>query len=270
MSKKTIAYCRVSTDKQMDGAGIDQQRNSIMAYAAVHGITIDEWAIEHETGTTEDREIIQRVLAECKAQKVQAVIVDRVDRLGRTLLTCERLHEDFRNAAVEVIFTNANCDTSATGVLLRQIMGALAQYDRTSWLSRMSQCRKSAVARKGTSAGGRTVYGYVSIGDGRLAVDCATVGIVQRAFELADLGHLSLTEITRQLNGEGFRSRKGTALFPQQVKRILSRRKVYEGKAVLHNVQLEAGVKPSQPEIINMHVTQSRAVVESDTPRPQV
>jgi DNA invertase Pin-like site-specific DNA recombinase len=269
MSKKTIAYCRVSTDKQMDGAGIDQQRASIIAYAMAHNITIDEWAIEHETGTTEEREVIQRLLAESKAEKVQAIIVDRVDRLGRTLLTCERLHAGFRAAAVEVVFANSSFGTGASGDLFRQIMGALAQYDRTSWLSRMSQCRKSAVARKGTSAGGRTVYGYVSIGDGRLAVDSATVGIVQRAFELADLGR-SITEIAKQLNAEGFRSRKGTQLFPQQVKRILGRKEVYEGKTVLHKVQLEAGVRPSQPEIINMHVTQSRAVVESDTPRPQV
>lgn len=263
MSKKTIAYCRVSTDKQLDGSGIDQQRASIIAYAMANGITIDEWAIEHETGTTEDREVIQGILAESKAQKVQAIIVDRVDRLGRTLLTCEKLHEDFRKASVEIIFTNANCDSSPTGVLLRQIMGALAQYDRTSWLSRMSQCRRTSVARKGTSAGGRTTYGYIAVGNGRLAVDNDTVGVVVRAFELADFGR-TLADITRQLNNEGYRTIKGTVFFPQQVKRILGRREFYAGKAVLHKSAppLEAGVKPLQPEIINMHVAQQRASVE--------
>lgn len=269
MSKKTIAYCRVSTDKQLDGAGIDQQRASIIAYAMAHGITIDEWAIEHETGTTEERDVIQRLLTEAKAKKVQAVIVDRVDRLGRTLLTCEKLHEGFRAAAVEIIFTNANCDNSPTGVLLRQIMGSLAQYDRTSWLSRMTQCRKASVARKGSSAGGRAPYGYVAIGNGRFAVDNDTVGVVVRAFELSDLGR-TLSEIARALNNEGYRTLKGTLFFPQQVKRILGRKEFYQGKAVLSVSQLDAGVKPLQPEIIMTHVPQSRTVMESDTPRSQM
>lgn len=256
MKKKTIAYCRVSTDKQLDGSGIDQQRASIIAYAMAHGISIDEVVVEHETGTTENREAIQRILIEARAEKIQAIIVDRVDRLGRTLVTCEKLYEDFRAAAVQVIFTNANCDTSASGVLLRQIMGALAQYDRTSWLSRMTQCRKAAAARKGTTSGGRAPYGYIAAGGAKLDLDPATVNLVRRALVLDGLGQ-SLTQITNQLNSEGFRTRKGTQFYPQQVKRILGRKDFYQRKAVLQKtVQLEAGVIPSQPELNMLHVSQ--------------
>lgn len=249
MKRSVIAYCRVSTDKQMDGVGIDQQRASIIAYALAHGITIDEWAIEHASGTIEEREIIQRVLARCQAQEVQTVIFDRPDRIGRTLAVSENLFRAFKDTGVDVRFTSTTFDDSPSGTFFRQIMAALAEFDRSSWLQRMSQCRRAAGGKNGTYSGGGQVYGYLCLGKGQLAIDPATAPLVARTLELAEEAK-SLSDIARILNAEGFRTRKGTALFAQQVKRIIARKAFYQGQALLHNsVTLEPGIKPAHKEI---------------------
>lgn len=39
----TLAYIRVSTEGQEEGMGLDVQRNHIVAYAALQGLTVAEW-----------------------------------------------------------------------------------------------------------------------------------------------------------------------------------------------------------------------------------
>jgi site-specific DNA recombinase len=245
---KTVAYIRVSTERQgEEGNGLEQQRRSICAYAAATGVTIDEWVADEATGTTEDREGIQGILSRSDVSKV---VIDRVDRLGRTLLVSEALFGALRARGVHVVAVQAQIDDpSPAGVMVRQMMAMIAEYQRAEMLARLAQCKKAAKAKKGTYGGGAVAYGYVSVGGGKLAVDVATRDLVLRAHQLRGTG-LSYRQVTEQLTKEGFRTRKGTELHPYQVERICKRTAVYTAQANFGSVPLDVGVFPQHPAIL--------------------
>ncbi len=245
----TIAYMRVSTAAQLEGSGIDQQRASIITWAVSNGVTIDEYITEDETGTTEDREEIRRLQERARNGEFKVLVIDRVDRLGRTLAVCETLFAAFEQLGVDVRVVGSSFDDSPAGRMLRQVMGVLAEYQRSEWLGRMKQCRKAAAAKKGTSLGGRSLTGYRSMGRGQLAADDRSAGAVARCFALREAG-LSLSDVARALATEGFRNSKDKPYAVTQVSRILAHADVYRATTHPQSVQLAPGVSPAQPAII--------------------
>ncbi len=161
----------------------------------------------------------------------------------------ETLFASFKQLGVEVRVVGSSFDDSPAGRMLRQVMGVLAEYQRSEWLGRMKQCRKAAAAKKGTSIGGRSLTGYRSVGRGVLAADDRGAAAVARCFALRETG-LSLSDVARALDAEGFRNSKGNAFAVTQVARILARADVYRATAHPHAVQLAPGVVPAQPALI--------------------
>lgn len=248
MISKTIAYTRVSTERQTEGNGVDQQRASIMAWAMVTPATIDEWCDESESGMLLEREKIQGLLERARRGEFSRLVIDRVDRLGRDLIVFETLYRAFTAAGIEVVAVKEKLDNSPHGNFTRLIFAGLAQLQRAEWLGRMKTCKSNAVTRSGKFGGG-IPYGYRSVGDGKLEVDPKTASLVRRVFELSAAG-LGLKRIASELDSEGYRTLKGTRLTGVQVGRILARRAVYDGSAPIQHVALQPGVKPLQPELI--------------------
>ncbi len=245
---KHVAYLRVSTERQAsDGNGLPQQRASICAYAALNNITIDEWVIDDETGTTEDREGIQALL---KRSETFTLVFDRVDRLGRTLLVSENLFALFAARGVTLVCVAQQLTDTPMGRLTRQLMGAIAEYQRSEMLVRLSQCKQQAKAKRGTYGGGSVSYGYASAGSGRLVVDSGDAAMVRLCFDLRGQGK-TLRGIVETLTEKGYRTRKGTEFYAAQIQRILARGDVYRAKENVGNVPLDAGVRPQQPAILS-------------------
>lgn len=245
----TIAYLRVSTEAQTEGNGLEQQRRSICAFAAATGLTIDEWVTDDESGTTEDREGIRQLLAETRPF---TLVFDRIDRLGRTLLVAESLFAKFVARGVRLLCVAQKLDDSPIGRMTRQMMGVVADYQRSEMLVRLSQCKRAAKAHRGTYGGGTVAYGFRSVGGGKLAVSAGDAAMVRRCYELAsEPATTSLRSIATRLANEGFHTRKGTVIQPMQIKRILDRKDVYEGKRNVGNIPLDVGVLPVHEVILN-------------------
>lgn len=246
--KPVVAYVRVSTSAQLDGNGPEQQRQSICAYAAAAGLRVDEWVVDDESGTTEEREGIQELLTR---PTPFTLIFDRIDRLGRLQRVCESLFDKFRAAGVEMVCVQHKLDDSTPiGRLIRQFMGALAEYQRSEMLGRLAQCRKAAVRKRGTFQGGRAPYGYRSTSDGQLAIDPQGAEMVRICFALRAEG-LGMARIAQQLTDKGFRTSTGRAINPGQVCKILHRRDAYAAQAPMGSyTQLEPGVAAAHPAIL--------------------
>jgi DNA invertase Pin-like site-specific DNA recombinase len=225
---KTKAYCRVSTEKQTDGAGLQQQSLSISSYAAASGISIDEIVYEDESGTVEDREEIVRLLREAEAGELTLLLVDRVDRLGRTLVICESLVDRFKKAGCEVRFTTLNLGTSPESVLLRQLLGSIAEFQRTTLVKHLTACKRAKARRTGTHTG-IVPTGYKRGANDIIVEDEVEAVVVRRIFALSRAG-FSMNAIARQLTREGFTTRGGGQYYPMQVRRVLSLEKAYRGQ----------------------------------------
>lgn len=210
---KAFGYCRVSSKTQSndDKDGFPRQRLAIDKYAKANGIEIAGWFEDAYTGTELNRPQFKTMRTALLADGVRTVIVEKLDRLARDLLVQETILADFRKNDLTLISTAEPdlCSDDPSRKFFRQIMGAVAEYDRAMLVSRM-KAGKERVRRTGKSCGGRRPYSS-------LPQDNA---LISRAQQLHSQG-LNLSAIARILNAEGYTSLYKKRLYPVQISRIL-------------------------------------------------
>ena len=83
---------------------------------------------------------------------VSILLVYRLDRLARDVLIAETLYREWTRADVKVIsVSEAMLDDSLSGRLLRTILSAFSEYERSVIALRTSSGRKQRVAQQGPS-----------------------------------------------------------------------------------------------------------------------
>lgn len=85
--KRVAIYMRVSTDKQaQEGESIAAQRDALTKYVKDHGhILVGEYLDDGISGTKNDRDELQRMLADVQAGKIDLILTTKMDRLHRSL-----------------------------------------------------------------------------------------------------------------------------------------------------------------------------------------
>ena len=144
---KAFSYLRVSGRGQVLGDGFPRQREAIEKDAKTNGIVIEkEFRDEGISGTTElaDRDGLTRLLERIASNGVRTVLVERSDRVARDLLVGEVILGQFRDLGVTMIeAASGNVltadDGDATKVLIRQILGAVSQFDNSVIVSKLEQ-----------------------------------------------------------------------------------------------------------------------------------
>ena len=97
MPTKTIAYLRVSTEKQADrGVSLDAQRAKLKGYAELYELDLVEIIVDAgESAKTLDRPGLQRALRMLKAGEAEALLVVKLDRLTRSVVDLGTLVERY-------------------------------------------------------------------------------------------------------------------------------------------------------------------------------
>lgn len=163
---KVVGYVRVSGRTQVDdGFGLDLQRTAIETWCAANGHEIVTWATDGGvSGVTEaiDRPGFAEAIRALEDGEAEGFVAYDMTRLARTLMVQE--------AALTVLWrTGGAVFTTATGpvldddgdpmrTLIRQILGAIAQFDKNTSVLRMRRGKEAAAAR-GRKVDGRYAYG---------------------------------------------------------------------------------------------------------------
>lgn len=155
---RVFAYLRVSGKGQVDGDGFARQRAAIERFCESRGWVVGRWFEEPAvSGTTDydDRPAFVEMLSAMGPGTTEIFVVECADRLARDLTVSELLIAEARkrnvtiwSAAGELELTN--CD-DPTRVLIRQVLGALAQWDKSNLVRKLRAARD----RKSTTAGRR-------------------------------------------------------------------------------------------------------------------
>jgi len=139
--KLVVAYCWVSTlEQRKNGYGIDIQIRDVGRFAESQGLKV--WRFyrdEGESGVLENRRALRRLLRDCRAGRVEAVIIPSLDRLSRDLRLSENLFWQFANLGVQVLIAdmpNYNAG-DRRDVLIRQIPDAIAEENRKEIVERL-------------------------------------------------------------------------------------------------------------------------------------
>ncbi|MGP8248171.1 MAG: recombinase family protein [Bryobacteraceae bacterium] len=212
---KALAYLRVSGKGQIEGDGFTRQLKSVREYAVAHDIKIVKvFREEGVSGTVEnmDRPAWRDLMATLHSNGVRTILIERLDRLARDLMVQEAAIADLRKNGFTLI-SAAEPDLMAndpTRVLMRQLLGAVAQYDKSQIVAKLRGARMRKRAKEGRCEG-RKPYGYF---EGEQTV-------IGRMKELRESG-MGFDRIAGQLNAEGFKPRTGERWHGLVVNRILT------------------------------------------------
>lgn len=212
---KAFGYVRVSGKGQVDGDGFPRQKAAIKSYADTHGIRIVRYYEELGVSGTKDlenRPALQDLMLALLSNGVKTILIEKLDRLARDLMVQETLIADFRKQGFEVVSAAEPdlCSDDPTRVIMRQLFGIIAQYEKSTIVLKLRAARQRMRAKTG-SCEGRKPYGHR---EGEQAV-------IARIRELNAKANYS--QIAATLNAEGVRTRSGGEWFPASVHRVLRR-----------------------------------------------
>jgi DNA invertase Pin-like site-specific DNA recombinase len=212
--QKAFAYLRVSGKGQIEGDGFTRQRAAIKAYGAANELRITrEFREEGVSGTIEtmDRPAWAEMIATLYSNGARVIIVEKLDRVARDLMIQEAAIADLRKHGFTLVSVQEPdlMANDPTRVLMRQLMGAVAQYDKSQIVAKLRGARMRKRAKEGRCEG-RKPYGFY---DGENAV-------IERMKALKAEG-LGFDRIAAQMNAEGLGTRTRGKWHGVMVNRIL-------------------------------------------------
>lgn len=164
-----MAYLRVSGPDQVDKDGYQRQEAAISTYATLHGYSLIHIYREQVSGTKEslDRPVWLEMMAAILLNGVKTIIIERVDRLARDLMVQEHIIADIQSRQITLISTCEPdlCSEDPTRVLMRQIMGAIAKYDKTMMRLKTTAAMKRIKASTGRCEGAKPFGHYDGEGE---------------------------------------------------------------------------------------------------------
>lgn len=120
-----IGYARVSTREQSDNShALEQQTLRLKAAGATEIYT------DVESGSKNSRPKFKKLLADCKLGKISEVVVTRLDRLTRSLVTLRDTIDQLKESGVILRALDDSIDTStAAGKFHLNMLGSLAEME---------------------------------------------------------------------------------------------------------------------------------------------
>jgi DNA invertase Pin-like site-specific DNA recombinase len=143
---KAVIYCRVSTSA---GQSVEMQLRDLRQLAQQRGFEIvGEYCDEGVSGSCDSRPQLNQMLSDAQRGKFEAILIWRLDRLGRSLQNLVRLFENFRSWNVALISFGEGLDFSTSmGKLFYQLSGAFAEFERDCIRERVKAGLRNAKAK---------------------------------------------------------------------------------------------------------------------------
>lgn len=148
-------YARVST---LNGHHPEMQLDELREYASRRGWQIaGEFVDEGVSGAKESRPALNRLLADARQRKLDAVLVWKLDRFGRSLKHLVNTLADLEALGVAFVSVRDNIDlTTPAGRLMLHLVAAMAEFERALIQERVRAGLQNA-KKKGKRLGRRPV-----------------------------------------------------------------------------------------------------------------
>jgi DNA invertase Pin-like site-specific DNA recombinase len=193
------------------------------------------------SGATLVRPALKRLLTDIEAERVDIVVVYKIDRLSRSLMDFSKLAETFDRHKVSFVSVTQQFNTSTSmGRLTLNMLLSFAQFEREVIGERIRD--KFAASRaKGMWMGGFVPLGY-DVKDRKLIVNKAEAATLRKIFErFTQIG--SVTELVRELRAEDVRGKRGRLIDKGYVYQLF-RNRTYIGEAVHKGTSYPGEHKP--------------------------
>lgn len=265
---RVAAYARVSSGK-------DAMLHSLSAQVSYYSDLIQRhqgweyvgvYADEALTGTKDSRENFQRLLSDCRNEKIDIVITKSISRFARNTVTLLESVRELKSMGIDVYFEEQNIHTmSGNGELMMTILASYAQEESLSASENQKwRIRKNFEEGKpwnGTLLGYRYDHGkYVVVSD-----EAETVRTIF-AYYLTGMG---VTAIMKKLIESNVPTRLGSTWSKTGISKIL-RNYIYTGNLLLQKTYRENHLTKktliNHGELPQYHATDTHeAIIDMDT-----
>ena len=156
---KVAIYARVSTVEQNP----EIQVKELETYVLNKSTGIYKTYVDRVSGTKDSRPALNEMMFDMRKGLFDAIVVYKLDRLGRSLKHLLTICEELHNKNVTLIVTSQNIDTStASGKLLFNILGSVAEFEKELISERTKLGQKNAknIGKRGKDKKPRRKSGY--------------------------------------------------------------------------------------------------------------
>ena len=206
--KPAVAYLRTSSAANV-GADKDsdkRQRAAIEAFARQAGFAIvGEYYDAAVSGAdpVDQRPGFAEMLLQLAANGAKTIIVESPDRFARDLAVQLAGHDMLKSLGIAIIPASAPdffTEDTPTAVLVRQVLGAIAQFEKASSVAKLAAARKRKREREGRCEGRKPLR----------ETHPEAVALARKLRRRRPKGgQLSLREVSKELATRGFLNERG-------------------------------------------------------------
>ena len=263
-AKSVAIYERVSSEEQKTKETIATQDEFLGEFVALYGLEVVKvYKDEAISGTVPlgERPAGSELLSDAAGGLFDAVLVYRLDRIGRTLLVVVDAHDRLEQAGVALKSATEPIDTSTPpGRLIFQMLASFSEFERET-INERTRDGKNRAYRAGAQPG-LIPYGYDIDDSGAFVVVEDEARVVEQVIGNVAAGATLFAEAKR-LNLEGVPSpgkkyrgktrRTGTTWSPTAISRLVGRR-AYGGTHVIRSSagEIEREVPPIVAEDLRL------------------
>jgi DNA invertase Pin-like site-specific DNA recombinase len=214
---EAIGYMRTSSAANV-GEGKDseaRQRRAIEAHAKAAGMVIVEWYYDGAVkgaDPIESRPGFAALLARIAGNGVRTIIVETASRFARDLMVQEVGFAMLRDLGIALIAADSPSsflDDGPTSKLIRQILGAVSEFDKAMTVAKLRGARDRVRRTKGKC-------------EGRKSYAERDPALVALAREIKNRGgRVSLRQVATELASKGFTTPSGVAYSASAVASML-------------------------------------------------
>lgn len=253
--KKIAIYTRQSIDKK-DSISVETQFDSCKLRLTDEELKqVEKYSDKGYSGKNTNRPEIQKLISDIEDNKIEKVLVYKLDRISRNITDFYKLYETMEEHSCEFCSATENFDTSTSmGKAMMGILAVFAQMERENIQKRVKDNYYDRTERLGSWPGGPAPYGFKNSKTEDRRPTLITNENEKTAVEFlfdsyANDLNTSLGTLAKKLYVKGYRShkRKGGMFDNVTIARILKNTVYVKADEVLYNYLRGEGIKIESP-----------------------
>lgn len=235
-----VIYARYSAGPRQTDQSIEGQVRVCTEFCAQRGLTvIDSYCDRHISGRTDERPEFQRLIADAKKKKFEAVVVYKTDRFARNKYDSAIYKRQLRQCGIQIFYAAEAIPDGPEGIILESLMEGLAEYYSAELAQKIKRGMHESALKCQSTGHGRPL-GYKVDENKKFQIDPESSQIVQTIFSMFIKGE-SNEAICEHLNSRGLRTARGTLFNKSSINRIIKNRK-YLGEYRYDDIVIEGGL----------------------------
>ena len=163
MIMKAVIYIRTSSATNLDGDSEDRQRDAVGRYAESQGYEIVSGAYDQSvkgSDSIHERVGFAKLIQYCLDNEVSVILCENASRFARDLVIQEMGYRELKKLKIKLIPVDTPdyfTGDSPSLTMIRQILGAVSEFEKSNLVSKLRGARNRVKERNGKCEGRKSL-----------------------------------------------------------------------------------------------------------------